>query len=290
MKEFPLDAVQRWMQSVIVHPGGVRAGLEAEATQKHLSLFADDVEQLVPSSASQTSIERLAVYANAYYARLIECLESEFPVFRQTVGEEAFAEFAADYLQRYPSQSYSLGHLGDNFPSYLAETKPQSERPGDAPGWVDFLVELAGMERVFSDVFDGPGVENQTQLQEADLRAIDPAQWAHARLKFVPCFRLLYFSFPLNDFYTAARRNEQPSMPEARGSWLAVTRRDFVVRRYELKHSQFVLLTELESGGSVGDAIAAAAALDPADIAQFSSDLREWFAEWTAAPFFATLN
>jgi len=36
----------------------------------------------------------------------------------------AFSEFAADYVRHYPSQSYSLGHLGDNFPRYLGETKP----------------------------------------------------------------------------------------------------------------------------------------------------------------------
>src|SRR5262245_34966742 len=125
------------MQSVIVHPGGVRAGLESETAQTYLPLNLKTVEQLVPGSQLQTSAERLAIYANAYYARLIECLESEFPVFRQTVGEETFAEFAADYLQHYPSQSYSLGHLGEQFPKYLAETKPPNDLQSEAPGWAD---------------------------------------------------------------------------------------------------------------------------------------------------------
>src|SRR3954471_20831829 len=60
--DFSLNLVQRWMQSVIVHPNGVAAGLAAEATQQYLSLPESTLQQLIPSSSTQTSVERLAVY------------------------------------------------------------------------------------------------------------------------------------------------------------------------------------------------------------------------------------
>jgi hypothetical protein len=289
MKQFPLDAVQRWLQSIIVHPGGVRAGLAAEATQRHMSLGPLEVEQLIPRSSSQTSVERLAVYANAYYARLIECLESEFPVFRQVVGEEAFAEFAAAYLQRYPSQSYSLGHLGDNFPRYLAETKPAEDGSSSLPNWTDFLIELAHLERVFADVFDGPGVESHTPLQATDLLSVDPERWAKSQIQFVPCFRLLSLQFPLNEFYSSVRKGENSTIPAPAETWLAVTRRDFVVRRYELNRTQFVLLSQLQDTKTVGESIATAAESFDGSFEQLSLDLQQWFANWAAAPFFAAV-
>jgi hypothetical protein len=275
------------MQSIIVHPGGVSAGLTADSTQEHLPLSPLDVEQLVPRSATQSSVERLAVYASAYYARLIECLESEFPVFRQTVGEEAFAEFAADYLQRYPSRSYSLGHLGDNFPRYLAETKPAGDSGDSQPTWADFLVELASLERTFGDVFDGPGVESLPPLRAADLQSIDPERWPAARLEFVPCFRLLSLQFPLNVFYSAARSGQSLDRPEPLNSWLAVTRRDFIVRRYDLTESQVMLLAGLRAGKTIGAAIESAAETYPSDPATFAGDIRDWFESWSAAPFFS---
>jgi hypothetical protein len=287
VSEFPLNAVQRWMQAVIVHPQGVSAGLAAEDAQQHLQLPPPDVSQLIPSSPSQSSIERLAVYANAYYARLIECLESEFPVFRQTVGEETFAEFAADYVQHYPSQSYSLGHLGDNFPRYLEKTKPVDDAEFSQPSWADFLVELASLERTFGDVFDGPGLENQMALRAADLQSIYPERWSSARLEFAPCFRLLSLQFPLNDFYSAVRSGQSPERPEPSNSWLAVTRRDFIVRRYDLTELQFLLLAELRAGKTIGAAIESAAETYSGETATLAADIRDWFQRWAAAPFFS---
>src|SRR5690348_9320961 len=105
----PLGPVPRWMQAVIMHPDGFDAGLASEAARQHLDVAPEDVEKVVTRSISQTSVERLSIYANAYYARLLECLGEEFPVLKQTLGEETFDAFAFDYLQQYPSQSYTLG-------------------------------------------------------------------------------------------------------------------------------------------------------------------------------------
>ena len=48
--------------------------------------------------------------------------------------------------------------------------------------------------------------------------------------------------FPVNSHYSAIRRNEEPALPEAAESYVALTRRDYIVRRYELSRRQFLLL------------------------------------------------
>ncbi len=289
MEEQPLNLVQRWMQSVLMHPGGVQAGLVAEVTKVQLDVPAKDLEQVITRSQSQSSVERLAVYANAYYSRLIECMTSEFPIFRETVGNETFAEFVVDYLQRYPSQSYTLGKLGQNFPQYLDATKPP--QPGESRvGWPDFLVDLARLERTFGDVFDGPGVEGRPLITAGELLAIKADRWPDLQLKTVPCLRLLSLRYPLNDFYTAAKSGENPSMPAAAESWVAITRRDYIVRRYELTRPQFVLLDALRHGQTLGDSIAAAAEVFPGNLDQLAVDLQPWFRLWTAAPIFESVE
>jgi hypothetical protein len=286
MKNQPLDKLQHWMQAVITHPAGVEAGLAAPAAQSQLELVPSEVEQIIEPSRRQSSLQRLSVYANAYYTRLIECLEAEFPVFRQTVGDDAFAEFAVNYLRSYPSHSYTLSQLGEKFVSYLNDSRPAQS---DSSNWEYFLIDLAHLERTVSEVFDSPGSERQLPLRSDDLLAIHPDLWPQARLTTVPCLRLLALRFPLNDYYTAMKENQAAPIPEIKNCWLAITRRDYVVRRYELSHSQFILLDELQHGQTVGHAITAAAAVYTGEVDQLAADLREWFRTWTAAPMFESV-
>jgi Putative DNA-binding domain len=283
----PLAPVQRWMQAVVMHPDGVEAGLASDAARQHLDVAPADVEQVIERSAAQTSVERLSIYANAYYARLLECLGEEFPVLRQTLGEETFNGFAFGYLQSYPSQSYTLGKLGENFARYLAKTRPAESDDGDVPAnWPEFLIDLATLEWTFSQVFDGPGVEHETLLSSEDLQAIDAEQWPAARLEVVPCLKLLALRFPVNVYYTAMRRDENPPVPAPAASWVAITRREFIVRRHELNLRQFELLGALAAGETIGAAIERAAAAPGASVEQFIVELGDWFREWAANDFF----
>src|ERR1700727_1403841 len=103
-----LAQIQRWLQAVITHPGGVEEGLDSEEARANVDLPAERVEQIVDPSKRRTSVERLEVYANAYYARLVECLRDEYPALLHAAGEEVFDGLAFGYLQSYPSQSYTL--------------------------------------------------------------------------------------------------------------------------------------------------------------------------------------
>src|SRR5688500_19079541 len=95
-----LSQVQRWMQEVIVHPAGVVAGLQSVEARRELEVSADQVESIVTRSQALSGIERLEIYSRAYYARLVECLRSQFPVLAKAVGEDAFDGFGARYLPR----------------------------------------------------------------------------------------------------------------------------------------------------------------------------------------------
>jgi hypothetical protein len=113
-----LKLIQRWMQAVIMHPGGVTAGINSTQAQSEIGVTSNEIERLVERSRNLSSIERLEVYGNAYHARLLECLRDEFPGLVHAAGEEAFDALAFGYLQSYPSQSYTLSNLA-HFPRYL---------------------------------------------------------------------------------------------------------------------------------------------------------------------------
>ncbi|HKI06240.1 MAG TPA: DNA-binding domain-containing protein [Thermoanaerobaculia bacterium] len=289
-----LEVVQRWFQAVVSHPDGVEGGAVSPDAQELIRLDRGELEAVVRRSRNLTASERLSIYANAYYSRLLECLGGCFPVLKQALGDDVFDSFAFEYLQRYPSRSYTLDHLGKDFPRFLDETRPGREEGEDSEGvdWPDFLIDLATFEWTVAKVFDGPGVEGQALLTPEALQSFPPERFAEARLVPVPCLKLLAFRFPVNAYYTAARHaeeGEEVPVPEPAAEQVAITRREFVVRRYPLSPPQHALLTEILAGATVGEAITAAAGASELDDEALAAELRAWFRFWVAEGFFVSV-
>ena len=285
-----LGRIQRWMQAVVMHPDGVVEGLKSPAAREQIDASADEAEKVVTRSKALTAVERLSIYGNAYYGRLLECLREEFPAVTHALGEETFDAFAVAYLQNYPSRSYTLTQLGKNFPRFLAETRPEREEGEPEVSWPEFLIDLAAFEWTFSEVFDGPGAEGKEVLHPATIQAVPADCWLEARLVGVDCLRLLALRYPVHAYFTAVRRKEEAVMPEPADTFLAVTRRQFMVRHYELSRPAYVLLTALLAGRPVGEAIGLAAEAAGPEIDRLAADLRQWFHDWAAEGFFQALQ
>ncbi len=290
-----LDRVQRWLQTVITNPAGVNAGADSAEALCLIDAGARGLERVVTRSKSMTAAERVAIYANAYYARLFECLGDVYPVLKRALGDDIFHGFALGYLQKQPSRSYTLNELGRHFPRFLRETRPAvaDDRDAAVRNWPDFLIDLAALEWTIYEVFDGPGVEREPILTTDDVLDIPPERWPKARLRLVPCLRLLAGRFPVNDYYTAARRaktKRRLPIPAPRDSFVAITRRDFRVRRYPLSWAQFQLLSALAAGKTVSRAIAAAASDPECNLDTLATDLKIWFRDWTVAGFFQSVR
>lgn len=291
-----LDVVQRWFQTVITDDGGVQEGMESSDAQKLIPLARGQLEQVIRRSSNLRAEERLSIYANAYYARLVECLAECFPVLKKAVGNEIFESFAVEYLQHHPPQSYTLDKLGEHFSRFLEETRPdlsQEGKPPEKPNWPDFLIDLCRLEWTIAKVFDGPGIEDKAILTAADLQDLAPERFGEARLIPVVCLRLLTFRYPVNSYYTAARRcgkDEEPPIPPPGAQHVAITRYDYIVRRFELTYPQKVLLETLRSGKSVAEAIAVAANASEREDDELAEQLHSWFSFWTSERFFQSIE
>jgi len=286
-----LETLQRWMLTVISHPSGVQAGVASDQAQQQIDISPDQLDTVVAPSQRLTSCERMQIYANAYYGRLIECLREEFPTLVHVLGESNFDAFAFAYLESFPPRSYTLARLGARFPEFMQQTRPSAGLPEDGPpSWPDFLIDLARVERIYSEVFDGPGIERQRILQADDLLEIAPGEWPHAQLIAVPCLRLLSLRYPVHECISAVRRGAEPDVPDASPTYLAVTRRDYVVRRCQLTATEYDLLSALVAGQSVGEAIEQVARFNEGEWQSLQSNLQNWFKAWARAAFFQAVE
>jgi Putative DNA-binding domain/NGO1945 C-terminal domain len=282
---FPLADLQRWMQSVITSPTGVEAGL-ADSDELAGRPASEQLEKVITRSRNLSAWERIAVYHNAYYARLLQCLRGEFPILLHAVTEEVFDAFAFDYLQKYPSKSYTLGQLGAQFTRYLAATRSEQTEAGDAPSWEDFVIDLAVLEWTYGEVFDGPGVEGEALLDASKLATILPEHLLEGKLITVPCLRLLAFRFPVHEFYSDVRNERGPSYPDPAPTFLAINRRDLVVENVELSEPEFRMLSLLDSGQTILAALESITSSTDIAIEDLAGQLQNWFQRWAAEGFF----
>lgn len=272
----PLDLLQRWMQSVLSHPGGVVAGSQA-ATNEDWT-----ISEVITPSQRLSAPDRLAIYGHAYYARLLECLRSEFPAVHRAAGDEAFSGLAAAYLQSYPSRSYTLAELGRHFSDSLHQSRPPRASENPLPDYADFLIDLARLERCYSEVFDGPGPERMPGLTPEALAALPPERFADAQLMFHDSVRLLELRFPCHEYASAVRQGRDPVPPPPEPTSLVVYRKNYVVRRFAATPIEFALLSDLRRGSSIAETMHHAAALGE----NAGPFVRQCFAAWTAAPLF----
>jgi len=292
-----LSSLQRWFQAVVTHPAGVERGAAEFAAEQ-----SPTIDEVATASAMQTPAERLGVYAHAYWARLLECLREEFPVVRKLVGDEAFDQFAVGYLMEHPSQSYTLAQLGRRLAAYLARTlgrltDDKSLSDDDAAAhFGGFVVDLATLERSIGEVFDLVGGETLGFLQADQLAAVPAQERGSVRLTPLATFHLSAFGYDVNSYFTASRK-----LPDAvpdltpNPTFLALSRREYIVRRTPLSKAQHTLLTAIVAGASLSDALAALLAeqqeLPSAGHETLTSaTLEAWFADWAAAGFFGPLN
>ncbi|MBI2922445.1 MAG: putative DNA-binding domain-containing protein [Planctomycetes bacterium] len=271
-----LNAVENWMQEVITHPGGIGAGESSSAARSHMDLGAGAIERLIGPSRNLTSRQRLQIYSNMYFWRLIDILAEEYPTVRHVLGPPRFGRLAVAFLTAHPSRSYSLNVLSAGFPDFVRSEAGRLPRRA-------FLADVARVERTMEEVFDAPDAR---PLTTKEFRAIPMGRWATGRIRMTPALRLLALDHPVDAFMAAVREERQADVPRRRKEWLAVFRSGYSVWRARLSEERFTLLGALVAGKSLPDAFEACAALRGFDEGRFTAALPVWFKRWASEGFF----
>jgi hypothetical protein len=214
-------------------------------------------------------------------------LRAQFPAVLHAVGNDAFDGLAFGYLLQHPSTSYTLDRLSQSFDEFLTSTRPPRT---EQPDFADFAIELARLERVYNEVFNGRGPESTRSLEPADFEGLSPERFVSRRLITHDCVRLMEFQFPVHEYTSALRRGQPAAPPEPRPVLLVITRRNYVVRRYEVARDQFELLTALQQQKTIAEALERLAEVRHDDLSSLASDIRAWFRDWAAAPLFTELR
>ncbi len=274
---FPLKTLQQWMQTVLVTPLGTDGEHPSTLLPEHLQ---DDIEKIITPSTRLSGRQRLAIYQRGYIARLRDCMAGQFKALQHALGEELFEAFADEYLQQYPSVSYTLSDLGRRFGQYLQETRPDRNLPPDQrDDWPDFMIELAQLEYSLLQIFD-------TTQSESIIYA--EANTPDADLKTAPILHIFAFAFPVNHYYQAVHKNENPPLPFQQKSYLAITRKHYQIGIFNLNPLQYSFLSHRQNNQQqpIPQSLIQFASDNSMNIGEMESLWQIWKAKWVESGFF----
>jgi hypothetical protein len=269
-----LGEAQRLLWRLIVAPEGVEAGLRELDTEAAASGSAQ-LAELVRSDARLPAVERLGVYASAYFERLRGVLESDFPGLRAALGEAPFHDLATSYLAVHPPRHFSLRYAGADLPGFL-ETHAAAAVFRERFAW---SADLARLEWALAEVFDavdGPCA------RRADLAAVPPERWAQLRLELAPSALLVEVEWAVQPLRRRYERDEltvaSAAATPARASSVCVWRHDERVFHRELDAAEAAALQRVAAGVSFGQVCELAEERVGED--QAAATAAGWLASW----------
>ena len=266
----PLAKLQALLYRLIAAPEGVAAGLAAE--RERLSLELDD---LLAGDDRLTAVERLEIYANAYFYRILDCLKDDFPATLAVVGADNFHNLITGYLIAHPPTQPSIDRVGEHLAEFLRDHPMREKWP--------FLADLALLEGTLLAVFRAANAE---VLTAEAIRSVPADKWPALKMRTHPAVAMLDCEWRvdelLRDFENSAGTDRRAHLAAAREKtnvlvWRQNLRASY--RRLEnVERTALALANKEVTFAAICDAIAAESG-DRDPLALINELLTRWLGE-----------
>jgi len=231
-----LLGIQTWFASIITKP--IRE-MDAANIPLYPSKLVEEIREKIAPSPQLRSEERLGIYQQQYWWRLLKILQEHFPSLVRLFDYKEFNQKIAEpYLIECPPNDWFLSRLGSDLPQWLSKTY----REKDAP----LVLNLAYLDEAYNSL---PFAEK--------IKAHSFSQGSDRKLFLQSFVHLFQFNVDLFDFRTKLLETEE--FPELKRS---AKKRFFVLFRYqegnhyeEISSSLFKLLLRFQKGASLGDVV-----------------------------------
>ncbi|MEH6357609.1 MAG: DNA-binding domain-containing protein [Pseudomonadales bacterium] len=254
--------------------GGGMSQLEQIQTEfrRHMTDGDEGIVQRIQSIGQISPAERVSIYDNAYFARLIGALATDYKVLGLALGDEEFAALAKAYILAKPSRYFTLRWFGQDLAQFLSEQKGVHAH---------LMAQLAAFEWAFVNAF----VSADVSMRALEKIALVSAEaWPALNFNFHPSLQILEQSWDVLSYWRAGRAEEDlpdPTFFETPQK-IIVWRQDLMSRYKSLSLHEAVALEAAVRGLSFSEICESllAANVDEADVAtQAIGFLQDWLAD-----------
>jgi hypothetical protein len=162
-----------------------------EGMQPESAMVAD---RLIKPNDRLRPFDRLEIYNQQYWWRLIGAFGEDFPAVRAVIGPRKFDALTVAYLEKYPSRSWTMRNLGQHLAEFIA-VEPQWTAPN-----TDLAADVARVEWATTTAFDDADV---APIEAAKFASADPSR---LRLALQPHLVLLQLHHAVDRLLARLRR------------------------------------------------------------------------------------
>jgi hypothetical protein len=230
-----LQNLQSLLYRLITAVSGVGEGLAAER-----NLARGGLGQIVIGDDRLSAEERVDIYANMYFYRLLDALKEDFPATNRVLGDDAFHNLVTGYLIDHPPTEPSIFYCGRYLSSFLRDHPLSAEHR--------YLADLAALERATVEVFHG---EDAPTLDADAMRAIPTDDWPSLKLRLHPAVQILDVKWRVAELLRAVEEQREWAPAGSGAVKIVVSRRDNRVRYRELEQVEY---RTIDAVGEAADA------------------------------------
>jgi Putative DNA-binding domain len=290
--QMSLADLQREMAAAVMQP------LTANEDMQAVSAEGRDMRAVAASFVAPNSklspFERLEIYNRQYWYRVLGALAEDFPALRAVIGARAFGALSVAYLNAHPNRSFTLRNLGSKLVDWL------TANPQFAGRRHRLAVDVTRIEWAFIEAFDNGEYDPLTVEQIATLDA-------RSRLALQPHVCLLALEYPADDLVLGLHKRDKRQTSEAgvshdeaaeapvklpklrrRPTWVAAHRVDNSVYYLRISREEFLTLSAIRQGLSLGDAIETGLIGSRIPQPKRGAILQQWFGSWAELGWICT--
>ncbi len=260
-----LSELQALLYRLITAPDGAASGLASETT-----LPGGGLGDLINGDERLSAVERVDIYANMYFYRLLDAIKEDFPVTFGALGESEFHNLITGYLAEFQPGDPSINQASRHLAEFARRVEFHVRWP--------FLADLIRVERAMVEVFLGPDAE---PLAAADLQATPQEEWPLIRMRSHPSLQILECEWRIDTMMRAFEAQGTPIGPHREPASILIWRRNCEVdyrASEEPERAAFEVLRDGAEFKDVCDAIAAHAGEQAAPVA-ISAMLSRWLTD-----------
>jgi hypothetical protein len=138
------------------------------------------LEAVLNGDLGLSANERIGIYTNAFFFRLLDCFAEDYPATLAVVGIDEFTAIVKEYLLVYPSTEPSIFYADYYLPDFLAAHRSAGSWP--------FIADLARLERAILDSFIAA---DASPLGVDALRALPSNEWPGLALQTHPAVAIV---------------------------------------------------------------------------------------------------
>ncbi len=189
--------------------------------------------------------ERIDIYAQMYFARLVDVLSQNFPRVFDILGLGRFQDVIRAYIVQHPSVYPTIQDVGEHFADFISAHQVGEIWP--------FLGDLTHLEWLRLEVFDAPDAE---PLRLEDLQTIPPDDWPSLEFQLIPAAQVIDSAWPVHSLWLAEDA-EQPKTVQPQETAVRIWRHDFLVYQAPLNPTEKIALEAVRAGESFAGVCAA---------------------------------